>query len=201
MPARTAAGCWRFTWRSGWATLAKGPVRVAAGGADIWLLRRAAARLAVCCCAPYGRSGSLLYLVVPCRGTSRCSMPIPEFFRIFILQQNVARYTTDFARHAQPFWFFLPVALLALVPWTCLCCRCHGGCHSRLALLGRAATGRRRPANLSDGVVCAGRCCFSRFSRSKLPGYILPAIPAAGHPAGEFHSCDRSSEVTSRRSG
>ena len=42
----------------------------------------------------------------------------PEFFRVFILEHNLARFGNDVFHHTEPFWYFLPVALLALVPWT-----------------------------------------------------------------------------------
>jgi len=32
----------------------------------------------------------------------------PEFFRIFILEHNLARFGTNLYRHQQPFWYFLP---------------------------------------------------------------------------------------------
>ena len=42
----------------------------------------------------------------------------PEFFRFFILEHNLARFSQDVYHHRQPFWFYLPVFLLALMPWT-----------------------------------------------------------------------------------
>ncbi len=42
----------------------------------------------------------------------------PEFFRVFILEHNLARFGTDLYHHTEPFWYYLPVALLGLVPWT-----------------------------------------------------------------------------------
>ena len=42
----------------------------------------------------------------------------PEFFRVFILEHNLARFSQDVYHHRQPFWFYLPVFLLAMMPWT-----------------------------------------------------------------------------------
>ena len=42
----------------------------------------------------------------------------PEFFRVFILEHNLARFGKDLYHHTQPFWYYLPVVLLGLVPWT-----------------------------------------------------------------------------------
>src|SRR5258708_40293627 len=41
----------------------------------------------------------------------------PEFFRVFILEHNLARFSQDVYHHRQPFWFYLPVLLLAMMPW------------------------------------------------------------------------------------
>src|SRR5260370_33553167 len=41
----------------------------------------------------------------------------PQFFRIFILEHNLARFSTDIYHHTQPLWYYLPVTLLALGPW------------------------------------------------------------------------------------
>ena len=41
----------------------------------------------------------------------------PQFFREFILEHNLARFSSDLYHHRQPFWYYLPVTVLALVPW------------------------------------------------------------------------------------
>jgi 4-amino-4-deoxy-L-arabinose transferase-like glycosyltransferase len=42
----------------------------------------------------------------------------PQFFREFILEHNLARFSSDLYHHRQPFWYYLPVTALALAPWT-----------------------------------------------------------------------------------
>ena len=42
----------------------------------------------------------------------------PRFFHEFILEQNLARFSKNLYHHVEPFWYYLPVAALALVPWT-----------------------------------------------------------------------------------
>jgi 4-amino-4-deoxy-L-arabinose transferase-like glycosyltransferase len=42
----------------------------------------------------------------------------PEFLRVFILQHNLQRFGEDLYHHTAPFWYYLPVVLLGLVPWT-----------------------------------------------------------------------------------
>src|SRR5215469_12666801 len=42
----------------------------------------------------------------------------PEFFRVFFVEHNLERFGTNLYRHSQPFWYYLPVFILATVPWT-----------------------------------------------------------------------------------
>ena len=42
----------------------------------------------------------------------------PEFFRVFFLEHNLARFGSNLYRHKQPFWYYIPVALVATLPWT-----------------------------------------------------------------------------------
>ena len=49
-----------------------------------------------------------------------CAMRNPDFLRVFIFQHNFERYLTPLFQHRQPFWFFIPITLLAILPWTAL---------------------------------------------------------------------------------
>ncbi|MFB3812565.1 MAG: ArnT family glycosyltransferase [Terriglobales bacterium] len=91
------------------------------------------------------------------------------FFRVFLLEHNLARYTTTVHRHVQPFWFFVPIVLAALLPWALLA----------LAGLVRALRRWRESPSAQVLVVWAVLpVVFFSFSDSKLPGYILPVVPA-----------------------
>ena len=101
----------------GLATLAKGPVAVFLAGLIIVIFAalRRDGRLVLRTLWPIGiasvpGSRSPWFIAV-----QRAN---PEFFRVFFLQHNLERFTSNLYHHPQPFWFYLPVALLALVPWT-----------------------------------------------------------------------------------
>ncbi len=47
----------------------------------------------------------------------------PTFFREFFFEHNLLRFATDRYQHVQPFWYYLPVALLAIMPWTVIAVR------------------------------------------------------------------------------
>src|SRR5262249_20575361 len=102
-----------------------------------------------------------------------CARRNPDFFRVFIIEHNFKRYLTPEFQHIQPFWYYGAVLLIALLPWTAL-------------LLWSLISGSLRlwrTHRISGSTLLL--LCWSAFtvlfftvSNSKLPGYILPAIPA-----------------------
>ncbi|HEY5176955.1 MAG TPA: glycosyltransferase family 39 protein [Terriglobales bacterium] len=161
---------------AGLGTLAKGPVAVVLAGLIIVIFAAMQhdGRLLLRTLWP---AGILLYLAVTLPWFIAVQRANPEFLRTFFLQHNLARYTTDLYRHHQPFWYYLPVALLALVPWTVFV----------VAALVDAIRDWRFSVQQPPGVEYLRTylaiwllvpIAFFSLSQSKLPGYILPAIPA-----------------------
>src|SRR5216683_3545930 len=104
-----------------------------------------------------------------------CARRNPDFFRVFIIEHNFKRYLTPEFQHIQPFWFYLPVLLVAFLPWIAL--------FLWSVAEGTAKLWRARSTSASTWLfLCwAGFCLlFFSVSQSKLPGYILPAFPAIG---------------------
>ena len=102
----------------------------------------------------------------------------PEFFRIFILQHNLARFATDLYHHEQPLWYYLPVSALGLIPWLVF---------SVAALIETVRTWWQRGKSFAQSgqswtvflaIWLLAPIVFFSISKSKLPGYILPALPA-----------------------
>jgi 4-amino-4-deoxy-L-arabinose transferase-like glycosyltransferase len=125
--------------------------------------------------------GSLLFCAIALPWYVAVQMRNPQFFREFILQHNLARFSSDLYHHRQPLWYYLPVTALALIPWTVFV----------TAAFARAIhalwSERRSPSAEPDLELefSVFACCwlivpvvFFSVSQSKLPGYILPAIPA-----------------------
>jgi len=104
-----------------------------------------------------------------------CARRNPDFFRIFIIEHNFKRYLTPEFQHVQPFWFYGVVVLITFLPWSA-------------ALLSATYWGIQRirrstqPAPITYLLLCWSVFCllFFTISKSKLPGYILPAVPAIG---------------------
>jgi 4-amino-4-deoxy-L-arabinose transferase-like glycosyltransferase len=104
-----------------------------------------------------------------------CARRNPDFFRIFIIEHNFKRYLTPEFQHIQPFWFYVPILLAALLPWTALLL--WSGSLGTLRLWREKRLPSSTTYFLSWAVFAI---VFFSVSKSKLPGYILPALPAIG---------------------
>ncbi|MGA8618082.1 MAG: glycosyltransferase family 39 protein [Candidatus Sulfotelmatobacter sp.] len=127
--------------------------------------------------------GISLFCVVLLPWYLAVQMRNPEFFREFIMQHNFGRFSQNLYHHTEPFWYYLPVSALALVPWTVFVIA---------AFVPALRTWRAKNKTIGgEGDLqyqfALFACCwlivpvlFFSLSQSKLPGYILPAIPAGG---------------------
>ena len=166
-----------FYFFSGLATLAKGPVAIllAAIILGVFAALRRDLRLLLRTLWPIG---IVLYLAVVAPWFIAVQHANPEFFRVFFLQHNLARFTSNLYHHREPFWFYVPVALVALAPWTVF---------AVAALVDAIRDWRfsiEQPPAQEDlrtylALWLLVPIVFFSLSHSKLPGYILPAIPAA----------------------
>jgi 4-amino-4-deoxy-L-arabinose transferase-like glycosyltransferase len=119
----------------------------------------------------------------------------PIFFREFFLEHNLERFATDRYQHVQPFWYYAVVMLLALMPWTVVAARALiDGILTSVAewRLRYSRAGKPLPTRPGDAfpeflVLWAFiPILFFSFSQSKLPGYILPAIPPITILTGDY---------------
>ena len=95
----------------------------------------------------------------------------PEFFRFFFIHEHFERFLLPDHHRPGPWWYFVPVLLVGLWPWT-------PAVPAAIARAWKAPTagGFRVDRFL---VIWAGVIVvFFSASHSKLPGYILPALPA-----------------------
>src|ERR1017187_3864052 len=167
-------------------TLAKGPVAPALSAVIIFLfvaVKRDWRAIPRTLWIP----GIAVYLVVMLPWDIAVQLRNPEFFRVFILEHNLARFSQNLYPHRQPFWFYLPVFLLAMMPWT-------------LALIVAVAErarliwseGKEAFSNPEDSwplflaIWMLVPVLFFSASQSKLPGYILPAVPAGALLVAEY---------------
>lgn len=88
------------------------------------------------------------------------------FFEELFLRHHLARFTTGETLHARPFWFYVPVILAGVFPWTPLL--------AALPLRSLWTDPKLRYFTLWF----AWGFLFLSVSSGKLPGYLLPLLPA-----------------------
>ena len=100
-----------------------------------------------------------------------CARRNPDFFRVFIIEHNFKRYLTPEFQHVQPFWFYGPILFLGLLPWINIVFSLLREC------VGSLVGGHwLQSANLYFACCGLWPIVFFSFSKSKLPGYVLPSI-------------------------
>ena len=119
----------------------------------------------------------------------------PTFLRIFFLEHNLERFATNRFEHYHPFWYYVPVMLLGLTPWAVIAVTAFvdaiGGSinewkvrRARVLYVGHGRAGDAFPEFLVLWALVP--IVFFSFSDSKLPGYILPAVPPLTILAGDY---------------
>lgn len=176
-------------------TLAKGPVAPALA-AVIVLLFVAVKREWSAIPRTLWIPGIVLYFAVTLPWYIAVQLRNPEFFRVFILEHNLARFSQDIYHHHQPFWFYLPVFLLAMMPWTVALIFAVA---ERVRLIW--AEGKKSFSSPQDSwslylfIWMLVPILFFSASQSKLPGYILPAVPAAALLVAEYLAARRGDKI------
>src|ERR1700683_4106054 len=62
--------------------------------------------------------GIILFCAIALPWYVAVQMRNPQFFREFIVQQNLNRFSENLYHHREPIWYYLPMTALALAPWT-----------------------------------------------------------------------------------
>lgn len=170
-PAHPRAVAAAFGVALGLAVLAKGPAAIllAGGSAALWAVATGNFRHVWRLCHPVA---VLAFSAVALPWYVLCAARNPAFLRTFLLEHNVERFLTNRYQHQQPLWFFLPVLLIAVFPWTLLLVPALTDAWRAL----RTADWRKSPDVFFAAWILFPLVFFSA-SQSKLPGYILPAVP------------------------
>jgi 4-amino-4-deoxy-L-arabinose transferase-like glycosyltransferase len=103
-----------------------------------------------------------------------CARRNPDFFRIFIIEHNFKRYLTPEFQHIQPFWYYLPITIIALLPWL------FWLAWFAFREPGKSESGTQRSQIFFLAAWGVFPILFFSLSKSKLPGYILPAVLPLG---------------------
>jgi 4-amino-4-deoxy-L-arabinose transferase-like glycosyltransferase len=179
---------------TGVATLAKGPVApflafliilaFAALRREWSILRRS-----------FWWPGMLLYFAIVLPWFVAVQHDNPTFFREFFLEHNLERFATNRYEHQQPVWYYVVVVVLGLMPWTVIAIRALvDGILTSVAEWRLRHSKPDKPAPKRPGdafpeflvLWALIPIVFFTFSKSKLPGYILPSIPPITILTGDY---------------
>lgn len=119
----------------------------------------------------------------------------PTFLRVFFLQQNLERFSRNRYFHEQPHWYYFPIMAVAILPWTVIAVRALVDAirqsvaewrvrRDESHYVGHTQLGDAFPEFLVLSTLIPP--VFFSFSQSKLPGYILPAIPPLATLTGDY---------------
>jgi 4-amino-4-deoxy-L-arabinose transferase-like glycosyltransferase len=176
------------------ATLAKGPVAVFLMLGTIMLfcgLRKEWSALRRTLWWP----GMVLFLVMVLPWYIAVQRRNPNFFREFFLEHNLERFASNRYQHHQPVYYYLIVLIVGMLPWTALAFRALANAvrvsfaewkarRNPLRYVGHHRAGDAFPEFLVLWAMLP--VVFFSFSVSKLPGYILPALPPLAILSGDY---------------
>jgi 4-amino-4-deoxy-L-arabinose transferase-like glycosyltransferase len=127
--------------------------------------------------------GVAIFLAITAPWFIAVSMENREFFRFFFIHEHFERFLTKAHGRYEPPWYFLPVLLAGMAPWT-------------ITLFPALAQGwKRDPRCVRSGrfqpnrfllAWCGFILLFFSASSSKLPSYILPLVPALALLVGPY---------------
>jgi 4-amino-4-deoxy-L-arabinose transferase-like glycosyltransferase len=125
--------------------------------------------------------GLAIFLAIAVPWFVAVSRANPTFLEFFFIHEHFARFTSNVHRRSEPWWYFLPIFfVLGFLPWL-------------LALPGairqtwRDPRGRPETPALQLAVLWAFFIvAFFSASGSKLPSYVLPALPPLALVVGRY---------------
>lgn len=126
--------------------------------------------------------GPLVFLALAAPWYILVSIKNPEYPYYFFISEHLLRYTTTKFHRVRPFWYYVPVLVVGLLPWI-------------FFLPSAFVHFLRRKWKQPDGetvnllfpvIWTAIVFLFFSFSKAKMPAYILPLFPAAALLMGKY---------------
>ena len=115
----------------------------------------------------------------------------PEFFEFFFIHEHWQRFTGSGHARLGEWWYYAPILVIGLMPWTPLVLR--------QCLRAMSAGGGEMPAQLFNRPFRPVLFCvawtitiiaFFSVSQSKLPAYVIPVFPAIALILGRYCALD-----------
>jgi 4-amino-4-deoxy-L-arabinose transferase-like glycosyltransferase len=126
-------------------------------------------------------SGLALFLLIAAPWHVLVGLANPEFFKFYFIHEHFLRYLTKIHSRYEPPWFFIPVLIIGLFPWTAFLVQAVG-----FSLPGSWRE-RHEHRDALFLLLWAGLVfLFFSASDSKLIPYILPAVPPLALLIGRY---------------
>ncbi|MFT0475286.1 lipid IV(A) 4-amino-4-deoxy-L-arabinosyltransferase [Pseudomonas antarctica] len=90
----------------------------------------------------------------------------PDYWRFFFWHEHIRRFSSDNAQHARAWWFFLPIMVVACLPWAALL----------PSTVLKAWKDKGQPAIIFLALWLLLPLVFFSLSNGKLPTYIMPCL-------------------------
>jgi len=124
--------------------------------------------------------GLLVFLLLAAPWFIAVSLANPEFAQFFFIHEHFARYTSEVHERGAPWWYFIPVFILGVLPWIAVSLQ---SLYRPLLRPGtRTVTGFDAERFLL--VFTLFVLVFFSLGQSKLASYILPVMPVVAVLAG-----------------
>ncbi len=129
----------------------------------------------------YLGQNTVLYLLIAAPWHIMMQLHHPTFLHYYFIRQHFERYLTHVAHRYQPFWYFVPILLAGLLPWSVFFAQA-----ARFSLRFRFAERGAHRSTMLLVIWVASIFVFFSVSDSKLIPYILPVFPAAAILIGRY---------------
>jgi len=126
------------------------------------------------------RAGPVILLTIALPWIAAVSIANPEFPHFFFIHEHFQRFLTQSHHRLAPWWYFAPILLAGMLPWTTMLGQALIGAWQRDAA--QTSFKPRRFLLIYAGVIFL----FFSASQSKLASYILPIFPAIALLVGEW---------------
>ncbi|QHD07849.1 lipid IV(A) 4-amino-4-deoxy-L-arabinosyltransferase [Pseudomonas sp. R76] len=90
----------------------------------------------------------------------------PDYWRFFFWHEHIRRFSSDNAQHARAWWFFLPIMVVACLPWAALL----------PSTVLKAWKDKGQPSIVFLALWLLLPLFFFSLSNGKLPTYIMPCL-------------------------
>ncbi|GHB97688.1 glycosyltransferase family 39 protein [Cerasicoccus arenae] len=124
--------------------------------------------------------GAVIFLIIVGPWHLAAALANPNWFDFYVIHEHFDRYLHDVSDRTQPFWYFLVLLPIGLLPWTIFLPQ------TLIDVVKSWGERRERPASWFLLIWAAFVVVFFSLSQSKLPTYILPAMPPLAILMGRY---------------